>query len=53
MWKSYGSGGQQAIHINIIQRMRTVRWVTTEIETKQEYVNFSFCTVKGFTRTRL
>jgi len=38
MWKSYGRGGQTTDG-NIIQRMRTVRWITKETETQKEHVN--------------
>ena len=44
MWRSYGRGGQ-ARDENIIQRMRTVQWITKETETqkKKQVKPFFYC----------
>jgi len=42
MWKSYCRGGQTTGN-NIIQHMRTVRWITKDTETQSEFVkHFAF-----------
>jgi len=44
---SYGRGGQ-ATDGNIIQRMRTVRWITEDTETQNYMIFFLFFTLKFF-----
>jgi hypothetical protein len=47
MGKSYGRGGQ-ATDGDIIQRMRTVQWVTEGTETQKEYVNLFILYCQNF-----
>jgi len=51
MWKSFGRGGQ-ATDDNIIQRMRTVRWITKDTETQKEYVKLFYFVLSKLLRER-